>query len=124
MGLSLAPPVPIFTTPSNKSGTSQSLGASLQSSLSLHLRYDDSISQQMLSFSKSFTVFVACSTKFTQNYVMLLNIDHACAVHFLLEGKLSSSLSVEGCVFVDGVLRAQNVRCSKRVLEKPEIGTD
>ena len=29
------------------------------------------------------------------NYVMLLNIDHACTVHFLLEGKLSSGLSVE-----------------------------
>ena len=27
------------------------------------------------------------------NYVMLLNIDHMCAVHFLLEGKL------EGCVW-------------------------
>ena len=55
------------------------------------------------------------------NYVMLLNIDHACTVHFLLEGKLSSSLSIESCVFVDGVLRAQNVRCSKRVLEKLQI---
>ena len=55
------------------------------------------------------------------NYVMLLNIDHACAVHFLLEGKLSSGLSVERCVFVDGVLQAQNMRCSKKVLEKPQI---
>ena len=46
------------------------------------------------------------------NYVMLLNIDHMCAVHFLLEGKL------EGCV---RDLRAQNVQYSKRVFENPQI---
>ena len=39
MGSSSAPPVPISTTPSNKSGTSQFRETSLRSSLSLHQRY-------------------------------------------------------------------------------------